>query len=382
MSMTKQAQLKKSVAPYEKSNLGISIRQIVNTLIPLALLWSAAYYSLSISYWLTLGFGAIASLFVVRTFIIFHDCCHGSFFRSKKANDLMGIFTGVLTLSPYLQWKNAHNIHHATSGNLDKRGVGELWMLTVEEYAALPPLRRFIYRAYRNPLVMFGLGPIFVFLIQNRFNRSGAQRKEKLNTYLMNALIVVTYSLMCWALGWQAFLMVQGPIFYLSGVLGIWLFYVQHTFEESYFEHNDEWIYVRAAVEGSSFYRMPKILQWLTGNIGYHHVHHLSPRVPNYYLEEAHKSTPPLQKATTISIRQSLKSLRFRLWDEEQKRFVGFHDAKHRIRKNEGRTPLSKRKPRASLEPDCCPATLTSAMTTYRLRTIPSRSNKPEPPRR
>ena len=332
MKDPKQVQLKKDVTPYEKVEMHKSIRQLINTLGPLLLLYCAAYYSLSISYWLTLAIGVLASGFVIRTFIIFHDCCHGSFFKSRKANDVFGIITGVLTLVPYQQWKNAHAIHHATSSNLDKRGVGDLWILTVEEYAALSIWGKLAYRAYRHPLVMFGLGPIAVFIFQYRFNRKGARRKERLNTYLMNALIIGLYALLCWAMGWKAFLMLQGPIFYLSGVLGIWLFYVQHQFEDSYFENEDEWSYVKAAVEGSSYYKLPKLLQWLTGNIGFHHVHHLSPKVPNYLLEEAHNATPPLHKATTITIRQSLESLRFRLWDETNKKFVSFKDVKHRLR--------------------------------------------------
>ncbi|RIX49399.1 fatty acid desaturase [Paenibacillus nanensis] len=333
MTDPKQVHLKKSVSPYEHSQLKVSIGQMINTLLPLVALWYAAYWSLSVSYWLTLAFSVGASFFVIRTFIIFHDCCHGSFFKSKRANDIIGILTGVLTLVPYQQWKNSHAIHHATSSNLDKRGVGDLWIMTVEEYASASTWTKLAYRAYRNPLIMFGLGPIYVFLLQYRFNRKGARRKERLNTYLMNALIVGFYALMIWAVGWQSFLLVQGPVFYLSGVLGVWLFYVQHQFEDSYFEHEEEWSYVKAAVDGSSFYKLPKALQWLTGNIGYHHVHHLSPKVPNYYLETAHDAVPPLHKATTITILQSLESLKFRLWDEEGKRFVSFRAVKDRIRK-------------------------------------------------
>ncbi|MBD2872328.1 fatty acid desaturase [Paenibacillus arenilitoris] len=333
MTEPKHAQLRKTVAPFEKTNVKTSVRQMANTLIPLVLLWYAAYASLSVSYWLTLAICIVASGFVIRTFIIFHDCCHGSFFQSKKANDIVGTITGVLTLVPYLQWKNAHAIHHATSSNLDKRGVGDLWILTVEEYASASFISRLAYRIYRQPLVMFGLGPIYVFLIQYRFNRKGAKRKEKLNTYLTNALLVALYALLCWAIGWQAFAMVQGPIFFVSGLLGVWLFYVQHQFEDSYFEHDDEWSYVNAAVDGSSYYKLPKVLQWITGNIGFHHVHHLSPKVPNYYLEDAHNATPPLHKATTINIRESLASLRFRLWDEEAKKFVSFKAVKTRMRK-------------------------------------------------
>lgn len=332
MTEPKQAHLKKEVAPFEKTDLKSSIRQLANTILPLVLLWYAAYYSLSVSYWLTVPLVLLTSGFVIRTFIIFHDCCHGSFFKSKRANDIVGTITGVLTLVPYQQWKNSHAIHHATSSNLDKRGVGDIWIMTVEEYMSASFVLRMLYRAYRNPLVMFGLGPIAVFLVQYRFNRKGAKRKEKLNTYLMNVLIAGLYALLCWAIGWQSFLLVQGPVFFISGLLGIWLFYVQHQFEDSYFENEDEWSYVKAAVDGSSYYKLPKVLQWITGNIGYHHVHHLSPKVPNYLLEEAHNSTPPLHKATTITIRESLASLKFHLWDESSKKFVSFKGLKRRLR--------------------------------------------------
>ena len=175
---------------------------------------------------------------------------------------------------------------------------------------------------------MFGLGPIYVFALKNRFNRKGAKKKERMNTYLTNVLIVALIGLLSWAIGWQSFLLVHGSIFLLSGSVGIWLFYVQHTFEDSYFEEDKEWEYVKAAVEGSSFYKLPKVMQFLTGNIGFHHVHHLSPRVPNYKLEAAHKNTPPLQNVPTISLATSLKSLRFRLWDEKNKNFVSFKDVK------------------------------------------------------
>lgn len=331
----KQAQLKKTIAPYEKTDMKSSVRQLINTLLPLALLWYGAYLSLSVSLWLTLPIAVLTSGFVIRTFIIFHDCCHGSFFKNRKANAIFGTITGVLTLVPYAQWKHSHSIHHATSSNLDKRGVGDIWILTVDEYAASSFWRRIAYRIYRNPVVMFGLGPIGIFMIQYRFNRKGARRKERINTYVTNISIVALYAVLCWAVGWQAFLLIQGPIFFVSGLLGIWLFYVQHQFEDSYFENEDDWSYVKAAVEGSSYYKLPKPLQWITGNIGFHHVHHLSPKVPNYYLEEAHNMTPPLQQATTITLRTSLSSLRFRLWDEEKKTFIGYRELKKRLRKSD-----------------------------------------------
>ncbi|WP_430112600.1 fatty acid desaturase [Paenibacillus sp. B1-33] len=351
MADSKLTSLKKEVAPYEQIDMRSSIRQICNTILPLLALWYAAYASLAVSYWLSLVFVVIASGFVIRTFIIFHDCCHQSFFKSRKANDILGTITGVITLVPYQQWKHSHSIHHATSSNLDKRGIGDMWVLTVEEYEEAPWWTRFVYRVYRNPLVMLCIGPIAIFLIAYRFNSKGAKRKERVNTYITNIAIVVLYTLLCWAIGWQAFLMIQGPIFFLSGMLGIWLFYVQHQFEETYFEHEDEWSYVKAAVEGSSYYKLPKLLQWITGNIGFHHVHHLSPKVPNYNLEKAHDASIPLQKATTITLRTSLKSFRFRLWDEERKVFVSFKEHKQLLLQKSGRIRSSiKPAPRAGMQ--------------------------------
>jgi omega-6 fatty acid desaturase (delta-12 desaturase) len=338
-SKQKQLNLKKQMAPYEKSDLTRSIMQLVNTLGPFFLLWFLAYKSLSFSYLLTLGISVIAAGFLVRIFIIFHDCCHHSFFKNRKANKIVGTFTGILTIFPYHQWQHDHNVHHATSGNLDKRGTGDIWTLTVKEYQDAAWSTRAAYRIYRNPFVMLGLGPIYVFLLKNRFNRKGARKNERINTYLTNAAIAGLYAFMCWAIGWEAFLMVQGPIFLISGAAGIWLFYVQHTFEDSYFEEDDKWEYVKAAVEGSSFYKLPKVLQWLTGNIGFHHIHHLSPRVPNYNLESAHYNTLELQNVPTITFSTSLKSLRFRLWDEDAQDFTGYGAARQ--------SALSKKQSRA-----------------------------------
>ncbi|OQR56992.1 fatty acid desaturase [Bacillus sp. CDB3] len=308
--------------------------QIINTVVPFIILWYLAYKGLSVSYWLALVPSLLAAGFMTRIFIIFHDCTHYSFFKSRRVNRIVGTCMGVLTLFPFDQWGHEHSVHHATSGNLDKRGTGDIWTLTVNEYLAAPFRRRLAYRLYRNPLVMFGLGPIYVFLLKNRFNRKGARKKERMNTYLTNVLIVALVGVLCWAIGWQSFLLVHGTIFLIAGSVGIWLFYVQHTFEDSYFEEDKEWEYVKAAVEGSSFYKLPKILQFLTGNIGYHHVHHLSPRVPNYKLEEAHNNTLPLKNVPTITLATSLRSIRFRLWDEQSNNFVSFKDVKNLIKNN------------------------------------------------
>ncbi|ETP68399.1 fatty acid desaturase [Planococcus glaciei] len=334
MSREKTAQLRKFVAPFEKADVKASVRQLVNTIPPFILFWFLAYQALDVSIWLTIALSAVAAGFVIRTFIIFHDCTHGSFFKNKKANAVVGTITGIMTLFAYEKWKREHSIHHASSGNLDKRGVGDIWVMTIEEYVEASKWERFKYRMYRNPLVMFGLGPLFLVLISSRFNRKDARKKERNNTYLINVSLVVIYSLLIWAIGWQAFLIVQGSTMFIAGALGIWLFYVQHTFEDSYFEDESEWDYVKAAVEGSSYYKLPRVLQWVTGNIGFHHVHHLSPRVPNYNLEKAHESTPPLQQATTITIKSSLKSLRYKVYDAKNKTFVTFGDIKHLLNEN------------------------------------------------
>ncbi|MEN1966749.1 fatty acid desaturase [Lentibacillus sp. N15] len=334
MSRQKQVQLRKNVAPYEKSNTKSSITQLINTLLPFFLLWFLAYQSLAISVWLTLACSIVASGFVVRIFIIFHDCTHQSFFKNKKANRILGTITGIITLFAFEKWKRSHAIHHATSSNLDKRGTGDVWVMTVNEYVSASFWGRIAYRLYRNPIVMFGLGPLYLFLLSNRFNRKGARHKERLNTYLINLSIVVLYALLIWVVGWQAFLIIQLPMLFISGALGIWLFYVQHQFEDSYFENEEEWDYVKAAVDGSSYYKLPKVMQWITGSIGFHHVHHLCPRVPNYNLEKAHQSTPPLQKATTITFASSLKSIRFRLYDEANRSFVSFKEIKDLLKKD------------------------------------------------
>ncbi|ARI75728.1 fatty acid desaturase [Halobacillus mangrovi] len=333
MNKAKQKELKKNVASYAKPDNSAGVRQLLNTFVPFILLWYLAYVSYSVSVWLTIPVAMIAGGFVIRLFIIFHDCTHQSFMDNQKANRIIGTITGIITLFPFDKWKRSHSIHHATSGNLDKRGTGDIWVMTVEEYFEAPLKTRIAYRIYRNPIVMFGLGPIYLFLISNRFNRKGAKRKERMNTYVTNVAIVAIYSLLVWAIGWQAFLLIQLPILYVSGVLGIWLFYVQHQFEDSYFEDESEWDFVKAAVDGSSYYKLPKVLQWVSGNIGFHHVHHLSPRVPNYNLEKAHDETPPLHHATTITLKTSLESIRFRLYDTKNKTFISFKEVKPLMKK-------------------------------------------------
>lgn len=330
MNIQNLKELRKAIAPFEKSTAKSSIRQLINTLVPFFALWILAFYSLQISYFLTFPITLIAAGFLIRIFIIFHDCCHYSFFKNRRANRILGTLTGILTMFPYMKWQHSHSVHHATSSNLDKRGVGDLWMMTIDEYEAASFFLKIKYRLYRNPIIMFGLGPIYEFLIMNRFNRKDAKKKERMNTYITNLIIILLIFVLGTTLGWSSFLLVQLPIFLVSGMMGVWLFYVQHTFEDTYFEEDAHWDYVKAAVEGSSYYKLPKWMQWLTGNIGYHHVHHLSPRVPNYKLEEVHEKTEPLRNVPTITLLTSLQSLKFRLWDEENKKFISFYEYKKR----------------------------------------------------
>lgn len=338
-AIDKTKQLRKDVAPFAKSDLKKSIIQMFNTIIPLFVLWAAGFVAAEYSIWLAMGIGVIASGFIVRTFIIFHDCTHGSFFKNKKANDSVGLFTGVLTTFPYEKWKREHTIHHATSGNLEKRGIGDIDMMTVDEYLNASKGQRAWYRFYRHPLVMFGLGPLFLMLIVSRINRGDAKTKERLNTYLTNAILLVLWAALIYIFGVVPFFAVYFLSLFIAAMLGIWLFYIQHTYEETYFEHDHEWDYVKAAIEGSSFYKLPKVLQWITGNIGFHHVHHLAPRVPNYHLEQAHTDIEPLnQGVTTITLKTSIECLRFRLYDDKNHKYLSFKDAKELLDTKTGRT--------------------------------------------
>lgn len=305
-----------------------SIWQIVTSITPYIALWYLMYRSLSVSYWITLLLAVPAAGFVMRTFIIQHDCGHGSFFKSSKANDLVGTICGFLTMVPYHQWRHEHAIHHATSGDLSRRGVGDVTTLTVNEYQALSLRGRFQYRFYRSMLVLLLIGPFYTFVVKPRFNPKGSRRRERNNVYLTNLVLLTIAGSLCLTIGAKAFFMIWLPITMCSGAIGIWLFYVQHQYENTYWRKNEEWDYVTSAVMGSSFYKLPRIIQWFSGNIGFHHIHHLSPKIPNYKLEQCHKETPMFQEATTLRFWESLKTASLRLWDEEQQKMVGFNHLK------------------------------------------------------
>jgi acyl-lipid omega-6 desaturase (Delta-12 desaturase) len=315
---------KEIVVKYQTPALGRSVWQIVNTLVPYAALWYLMYRSLAISYWLTVPLVLLAAGFVVRIFIIFHDCGHGSFFKSRKANDIWGFITGVLTFTPYYLWRWEHAIHHASSGDLDRRGTGDVWTLTVQEYLESSRWRRFAYRLARNPVVLFALGPWVLFLIIHRIPVGKASRRERNSVYWTNLAILIMGAGLSCVFGLKTYLILQFSVVAVAASAGVWLFYVQHQFEGVYWERGEEWDYAMAALKGSSFYKLPKILQWFSGSIGFHHIHHLSPSIPNYHLEKCHKAEPLFQTVKPVTLLGSLKSFTFRLWDEQRHRLVGY----------------------------------------------------------
>jgi len=314
------------VAKYAKPHLGRSLWQMANTLIPYFILWGLMIWSVQISYWITLALSVPAAGFLMRIFIIFHDCGHGSFFKSQKANDFVGRLTGLLNFTPYYRWKHDHAIHHATSGDLDRRGTGDVYTMTVKEYLAAPWWKKAVYRISRNPLFMLGVGPIFVFVIYHRIPPAQGKR-EKASVWWTNIALMSMIALICWLIGWKTYLMVQLPILLIATSIGVWLFYVQHNFDPAYWDNHEGWEFVKAGLEGSSFYKLPLILQWFSGNIGFHHIHHLSAKIPNYNLPKCYDENP-LFHITPLTIRSSLKSLSLRLYDEEQKMLVGWDGLK------------------------------------------------------
>ena len=320
------ANFSKNVAKYQTPDVWKSIWQITNTFIPYVGLWILIVYSLSVSYWLTAFLMILAAGFLVRLFIIFHDCGHGSFFKSKKANTIVGAFFGILAFTPYYKWHKMHMQHHATVGNLDKRGVGDVWTMTAEEYLNSSKWKRFKYRMYRHPVTMFGVGSLYVFLIQNRTTKKEMGRKEKLNVHFTTLALVVIFSVMSWAIGFWTFLIIQFVIIYLAAIAGLWLFYLQHQYEDVTWVRSDKWNYREIAIDGSSFVKFPKLLQWFSGNIGFHHIHHINARIPNYKLEKCYHENPIFKEVQPVTFMKSLKTLRLRLWDEKNQKLIGFRD--------------------------------------------------------
>ncbi len=321
---SQRASIYRVASQFQHPILSRSLRQIANSALPYFAFLVAMYWSLGISYWLTLGLSIPAAGFLVRVFIIFHDCGHGSFFHSRSANRLVGFLSGLLFFLPYHYWTHQHSLHHATAGDLDHRGQGDIHTLTVREYLKLSPFRRLMYRIYRHPITLLGVGPLFVFLIRYRFWTPSDGVRRRRSALLTNAALSVIVLGAALTIGIKAYLMIQLPIMIVAGAAGVWLFYVQHQFPDTYWEVHDRWNHLRGALEGSSFYELPRLLQWFSGNIGFHHVHHLSPRIPNYRLQACHQALAGLCQVKTVRLRESLRTLQCHLWDEDRRRLIAF----------------------------------------------------------
>jgi acyl-lipid omega-6 desaturase (Delta-12 desaturase) len=312
---------------YRDPKLSRSLVEIAITALPLVALWAAMWGLLHVSYWLSLVLAVPAAGFLVRLFLIQHDCSHGSFFRHRGINDWVGRVIGIVTLTPYDYWKRTHAAHHASSGNLDRRGMGDIDTLTVSEYMSRNRLGRLAYRLYRHPVVMFGIGPVYLFVLQHRAPLGlmrGAGWKPWISTMSTNAGIAVIAAALIWLIGLGPFLLIHGPIVLISGSLGVWLFYVQHQFEETSWAHDHDWSLPEAALHGSSHYDLPIILRWFSANIGVHHIHHLSSKIPYYRLREALNNHPELAEVSRLTLWQSLRCVNFVLWDESARRLISF----------------------------------------------------------
>ncbi len=318
---------RKRLAPYARSRNLNSALQLLTSVVAYLALAILTYAAISVSPLLALALAPLAAGFLTRTFIVFHDCTHGSFLASSRGNQLVGRLCGLLVLSPFARWRHDHAVHHATSGDLDRRGVGDLPTLTVAEYRARSPKAQRAYRVFRNPFVMFGFGPIFAMIIGPRIWSSKQRPRLRHSVMLTDlALLVVAGGLVA-LIGPVDFLLTWLPAAMIAGSAGIWLFYVQHQYEDVYWERLGEWSFAAAALHGSSYLKLPKVLQYVTGNIGLHHVHHMSSQIPNYNLQAAHDEVPAFHVAPTLTLRDAIQTMRLKLWDEDRGRMVTFEEA-------------------------------------------------------
>ena len=329
-----QSEWYRSLTRYEKSNLAKTTWQLINSLVPYALTWICLLWMHShhISVLYRLPVMLLSAGFVVRIFIIFHDCGHGSFYPSKKLNTIVGYITGILTFTPYEEWKHSHAVHHATVGDLERRGAGDIWTMTVQEFLASSKLKQAWYQIYRNPIILFVIGAPGLFFIAQRIPTRGSGKLERNSVLITDVALLAIMLLAHKTIGLKTYLSIQIPVMYIAAVLGVWLFYVQHQYQEVYWEHHKEWDPIRAALEGSSYYKLPKILQWFSGNIGLHHIHHLKPRIPNYNLQKTYDEVEPLRHVEPMTIGTSLKSLFMHLWDEDTRTMISCTAARRKGR--------------------------------------------------
>jgi len=323
--------LRKTLSQYAKPELRQAISQMINTFIPYFALWLILVYLVEHKY-PVVGIVAlifIASLFLVRIFIFFHDCSHGSFFASQRANTILGYVSGILTFTPFTYWQHNHLVHHGTYADLDHRGVGDIWTLTVDEYRASSKWMQVAYRLYRNPLIFLGIGPGYSFLITQRFLHLWEGKNERFSAAVTNLIILMIILAATLTIGLRTYVLIQLPIILIAGGIGVWLFYVQHQFEGVYWSRHENWDPLKAALKGSSYYKLPKVLQWFTGHIGLHHVHHVLPRIPNYNLQQCYEASAVMQEVMPLTLRRSLRSVHLNLWDEKQQKLVSLSSLKN-----------------------------------------------------
>lgn len=311
---------------YEGPDLKKSIIQIFTSFVPYLALMSLMLYLTAggYPYWIVLLLTLPAAGFLMRVFIIVHDCTHSSFFKSQRACSIIGNIGSVLTFTAYSDWKRAHNLHHANVSKLEKRGIGDVWTMTVGEYEAAGKGKKLAYRIFRNPFVLLGIGPIVIFLFMNRLPKGYTRKREHFSLAITNLVLLGILAAAWFTVGIWNYVLVQLPVIYFAGAMGIWLFYVQHQYEDVYWSESDDWDPVKAALEGSSFYKLPAVLRWFSGNIGFHHIHHLRSRIPNYNLKPCFEKVEEVQAVKAITLGRSLKSLFLHLWDEKTRRMVGF----------------------------------------------------------
>jgi omega-6 fatty acid desaturase (delta-12 desaturase) len=329
---TTKAHWRTSVSRFERASSRSAIGDLFTSLIPYVALTVAMYLSLDVSYFLTLALAIPAAGFLLRTFIVFHDCAHGSFLPTKRGNRWMGRIAGLVVFQPFANWRHNHAVHHSSAGDLDRRGTGDVETITVEEYAARPLKGKLAYRAFRSPAVMFGIGPIWSLMIGPRFWTKEMRPRQVHSVWLTNLALAIVLGLIFWAVGPVAWLEVQMPVAILAGVAGVFLFYVQHQFEDAYWETGESWDYADAALKGSSYLKLPKPLQFFSGNIGLHHVHHLSAKIPNYNLQRAHDESPIFADVPVLTLFEGVRSVRLKLIDPAGGKLVTWRQARELIR--------------------------------------------------
>jgi omega-6 fatty acid desaturase (delta-12 desaturase) len=311
-----------TVDRYARPHLGRSLFALATSVVPFLGLWVLMYFALSVSYLLVLVLAVPTAGFLLRTYILFHDCSHGSLMPGRRANAYVGRVLALIVFTPFAVWRRDHAGHHATGGDLDRRGIGDVPTLTVAEYTDKSRGKRLGYRLFRNPLIMFGLGPIYGMLLEPRLPSRGVPTRIKRSVWLTNLALVLIIGGLCWLIGWRDFLLVEVPLIPLAGGVGIWLFYVQHQFDGTYWERSRDWSYADSALRGSSYLKLPKVLQFFTGNIGLHHVHHLSPKIPNYNLQRAQDESAIFRDVPELSLWEAIRATRLKLWDEDAGRLV------------------------------------------------------------